>query len=72
MVPFIEGTFTFDDSYTKPTSPRSSMPPSRSTSRPACSVLRGARVQGEIQPEGDEAKLNLRVIGTGGEELKAQ
>ena len=35
-------------------------------------VLRGARVQGEIQPEGDDAKLKQRFIGTGGEELKPQ
>jgi hypothetical protein len=70
-VPYIEGDFTFDGSYT--TADLMAIADATVSVTLATGmqlVLRGARVAGDIEPEGDDAKLKIRWEGTGGEELK--
>ncbi len=72
MVPFIEGTFTFDGSYT--TSDLVAIQGATVSATLATGmqiVLRGGFVAGEITPEADEAKLKIRFEGSSCEELKA-
>ena len=71
-VPYIEGTFTFDGSYT--TAQLEAISGATVTAMLITGmqvVLVGASIAGEIAPEGDEAKLKLRFEGTSGEEIPA-
>jgi hypothetical protein len=69
-VPFIEGTFTFDGSYTTATLEAiANATISANLASGMQLVLRGAKVSGDIEPEADEAKVKIRWEGTQGEEL---
>jgi hypothetical protein len=71
-VPYIEGTFTFDGTYS--TAQLEAIADATVSANLASGmqlVLRGARIAGDIDPEADEAKVKLRWEGTQGEELLA-
>jgi hypothetical protein len=69
-VPYIEGTFTFDGSYTTATLEAiANATVSVNLASGMQLVLRGAGIAGDIDPEADEAKVKLRWEGTQGEEL---
>jgi hypothetical protein len=70
-VPYIEGEFSFDGSYT--TAALEAIADATISVTLATKmqlVLRGAKVAGEIAPEGDDGKVKLRFEGTGGDELQ--
>jgi hypothetical protein len=73
MVPYIEGTFTYDGSFTiadleKITGATVSVELGDGRQL----VLREAYVAGEITAEGDEGKMKIKFEGQAGEELAAQ
>jgi Phage tail tube protein len=69
-VPYIEGTFTFDGSYTSATLEAIANATISVTLATGMQlVLTGASVAGPVEPDGDEGQVKLRFEGATGQEI---